>query len=219
VVWETTAGVQPRSLPGKVCVPELKVPTWPETVQPGTVFRVVVTCAPGSVPWLDSVAPLTFGRVKWTVALVTVSLNVPVFGICWTIVSVPFVVGVVVVVGFVLNVVVPGAVAVVILYGSVPDEPLKAVEWVGVNAAVTVYVPTGSVVSVTKVVPVAVVTGTVPSVVAPAVNFTVPAAFGETVAVNFTEVPCFCGLVGVALTVVVVLVGTLATPVGPPVSS
>src|SRR5580704_4897913 len=98
VVCDATAGVQPRSLPGKLWPPAaVNVPTWPETVQPGTVFRVVVTCAPGSVPWLDSVAPLTCGRVKLTVALVTVSLNVPVFGIVWTIVSVPFVVGVVLV--------------------------------------------------------------------------------------------------------------------------
>jgi hypothetical protein len=150
VVCDRTEGVQPRSLPGKLCDPKAKLPTCPDTVHPGTVFRVVVTWTGVSVPWLDSVDPLTLGRVMFTTAWsLTVSLKVPCSGMVWVIVSVPDVLTVLVVVGVLLYVVVPGAVAVVILYGNVPDDPENAVLWVGVNVAVTVYVPTTSVVSVT----------------------------------------------------------------------
>ena len=106
-------------------------------------------------------------------------------------------------------VVVPCAGIALITYdrGADVDGPNEA-ELVGVNTAVIECVAAESALVLVAAVPPATVTGE-PMLVAPSLNWTVPAALdGLMVAVNVTDVPVFCGLTGVAASVVVVACAT-----------
>jgi hypothetical protein len=101
----------------------------------------------------------------------------------------------------------PGSVGALIVYETgVLVDPSNAAPVVGVYTAVRESVPTGNAVVVSVAVPL--VTGcALPTGAPPLSNWTVPGALTSvTFAVNVTDVPESCGLAGVGVSSVVVVV-------------
>jgi hypothetical protein len=103
---------------------------------------------------------------------------------------------------------------------SVPVEPASLLPDPGVNTALRSSVPTGRAVVEVDAVPAETATGPPNRVGVPEPysNCTVPEAAGLTLAFNVSDVPTNCGLVGEAVSVVVVGVASIskvAVPVEP----